>query len=656
MTLFSHRLPAVVLLCALSTPALSQILPDIVVTPNRTEQSIQRSGSAVTVISGEEIAKANPGSVLDALRGQPGVFVVENGGPGKLSTISLRGAEVRHTLVLIDGIRVGDPTSTGGEFDFSTLIATDIERIEILRGPQSALYGSDAIGGVVNIITRKGRGDPRASITMEGGSYGTAAARASISGGTRDVSYALSAALARSDAFSSYGYRIAPLEARYGPLDDDGYRRVAGSGRLAWRPVEGVEVETGFFSGRNRTKYDAAFAGFGFLPDTPSDQTNWLTTVFGRVTADAFGGMLRNRVTLSGNVTERELRDVQRYDFGFGLTEERNAFAFRGERAGLEYQGDLKLGSYGLLTFGASVERENFLSKIRPGVNSFNLPERLSETRLTQSAFALHQITLFERLDLSFGARVDDVEGVKPFYTQRATAAYRIEETGTKLRASIGTGAKAPSLYQQFSIYAPTRNNDPALQPERSVGFDIGVDQSLLEGRVKLSASLFQNRIKDLIDFDFRRGLPGPFGPRGQYINVARAKITGFEGAADIVLWPDLVRMKASYTNLLAEDETTDLPLARRPRHSGRVSFLITPMPRLTIEPSVVLVGERWSRPGKRDPLEPYARFDIRMDYAVSDNLTLFARAENITDARYQEIATYGTTGRAIYGGLRATW
>lgn len=642
---------------AFSSPARAQEPPplDVVVTPNRSPTDIQRTGSAVTVISGEEVRKTNPATPLDVLRQAPGVAAAANGGPGGTAFATIRGAESRHTLVLIDGIRVGDATSTGGEFNFANLVATDIERIEVLRGPQSALYGSDAIGGVINIITRKGRGAPTASVQIEGGSYGTASVIASASGGTRDFNYAFALSGLSTRGFSAYGYRIAGLQG-FRPFDRDGNQRLAGTARFGWRPIDGLEIEGGIYVGRQRGGYDAAFAGFGFLPDTPSKQEGRLAVGYLRAKLSTLEGLLDHQVTLSGSRTERNLNDVQRFDFGFGLEEERNRYGFAGDRTGVEYQGTLNLGRFGRTIVGGGLEREKARFETIPLFNSFQTPARDSFERNAGSAFLLHQVTLGDRLDLSAGGRIDKVQGVKAFTTGRVTAAYRIPETGTKLRASLGTGAKAPSLYQQFSIYGPTRSGDPALQPEYSVGGDVGIDQSLLGGRLVLSATLFANRIRDLIGFDSTRGTPGFFGPIGQYVNVARARTQGVELSADAALVEGLVRLKGVYTYTDARDSQTDLRLARRPEHQGRVALTLTPFAGLTVEPSVLFVGEQFSAPRERQRLAPYARLDVHASYRFNAGLELYARGENLTNARYQEVYTYGAAGRSAYAGLRATW
>lgn len=632
---------------------------DVVVTATRQPLAIQRAGSAITVIRADEIEASGAAGVIDLLRAAPGLALVQNGGAGQLANVQIRGAESRHTTVLVDGIRVNDPSAGAGEFDFNNLALADVERIEILRGPQSALYGSDAIGGVINIITRKGRGAPRMSLTLEGGSYGSVFARAGVSGGTRDLSYSFGILGARATGFSAYGARIPRLYG-FGPFDKDGFDRLAGNGRVSWRVAEGVEIEAGLYAGRAGAGYDAAFAGSGYRPDTPSRSRASLLNGYLRAIVDPAGGLMRHQLTLFGNQTDRVIKDVQRYDFGFGLTTEDNRYDYRGRRFGAEYEGLLRLGAFGTFSFGAVVEQEALRSATKPGQNSYQTAERASYERMSRGLFALHQITLGDRLDLSAGVRLDRVANVKDFVTGRLTAAYRLPETGTKLRASAGWGAKAPSLYQQFSIYGPTRAGDPALRPEQSFGVDAGIDQTLLDGRVTLSMTAFHNRIRNLIDFDFNRGLVIDLGggpaPVGQYVNVARARTQGLELAADAVIWEGYVKARGSYTYLDAIDETTGLKLARRPAHQGKASLLFTPWPKVTIEPLVYLIGERYSSRNERQRLAPYAMLDVRVAYQLNDNLKLYARAENLTDARYQEVKDYGTGGRAIYVGLNATW
>ena len=619
-----------------ATPATQPGL-EIVVTPSRSPEAIQRSGSAVTVIRSEEIEKAGIKSGADLFRAVPGAFVVEDGGPGQSARIRLRGSDVAHTLVLIDGVRANDPSNTDGHFDFANLVPTDIERIEVLRGPQSALYGSDAIGGVINIITRKGRGGYRGFAEVEGGSYGTIAGRTGISGGTKDFDYSLALSGLQTEGFSAYGYRIPRITRMLTErLDKDGGKRWGGMAKFAWRPVEGLEIETGLTHAYNQAKFDFSTG------DAPNIGFGTTTSGFLRANLDLLDGRLRNSLTVNGMVTDRHYKYEDPFFPSFAK--------FRGERAAIGYQGDLRLDQFGKLTFGGQIEHERYRA-------SGTYSDRLNVERITRSAFILHQLPVGERFDLSLGARMDDVEKADRFVTWRATGAYRITEWGTKLRASAGTGAKAPALDQMFN---PSYGN-PDLKNEHSLGFDAGIDQSLFGGRANLSLTAFQNRYRDLIQYTSAGCLPTQFF--GCYFNVGRAETKGVEAAGDAVLVEGLLSARASYTFMTSQDKDTGLSLIRRPQHSGVVSLKWTPFEGLSIEPSLRLVGARFDRTSDpvtfaplRVRLAPYARLDVRADYQVHKNLNLYIRAENITGARYEEVRNYGTTGRAVYAGARATW
>jgi vitamin B12 transporter len=318
----------------------------------------------------------------------------------------------------------------------------------------------------------------------------------------------------------------------------------------------------------------------------------------------------------------------------------------------VEYQGDLHFGHFGITSFGAKTERESLRAdsqNVLPNVGFKVLDDKAHV--VTNAAFVQHQITVFERLHLSLGGRVDDVRDVDTFPTWRTTAAYEIFETNTKLRASAGTGAKAPSLYQLYSRLYGT----PTLEPETSFGVDAGVDQLLFNGRLMVSGSVFLNRYRNYIDFSA--------SPRcqaiqffGCYQNVARAETSGFEGQVKATLIDDTLEVKFVYTHLHAVDRVTGKLLARRPENEGRISLMWSPMPNLTIEPSVLLVGDRYSSPHQQLRLQPYARLDVRVDYRVNDTLSLYVRGENLTDAKYEEVRDYGTSGAAVYGGVKATW
>ncbi|MBR1217475.1 TonB-dependent receptor [Bradyrhizobium sp. U87765 SZCCT0131] len=622
-----------------------QQLPEMVVTADRTPEAIGRTGSAISVVNGATLQATNPGTLVDALRSVPGLDITESGGPGATANIRLRGANTGQTLVMIDGIRVNDPTAASGDFDFSILGPSAIERIEVLRGPQSALYGSDAIGGVVNIITKSGQGPAQVSARTEAGSYGTINSSAAITGSQGPWSYAVTGGAGRSEGFSRYGYRIPAIEAKFPNLENDGYDRLGGSARVGYDAGEGFRVETGILSSYTRSDYDAATGKF---PDTPSTATRLLNQVWGKATVDTFDGLWTHSVNVFATRINRSFNDVSYGATMLPANTTSTRTDYIGNSVGAEYQSTLKLGWAGSLIYGARTQHETadtYLTKLLP-VSVGRTPQ-LSATQDTNSLFALWQLPVGERLTLTLGGRMDDVASVATFETWRATAAYAITETGTKLRASAGTGAKAPTLYQ---LNAPIYGNS-SLSPEQSIGYDAGIDQALFNGRVNLSATVFENRFSNLIDFAYDAA-----NPLGHYINVSRAETAGVELGADVTLLPGFARLTAAYTYLHAKDLATGLTLQRRPSDVMRLALALTPTEQWMIEPRILYVSRRFSGNGETSPLAAYTRVDLYSEYKIDQTWKVYARGENIFNARYQEVANYGTTGPAIYGGVSATW
>lgn len=625
------------------------ILPEIVVTATRSPTAISNAGSSISVISGEEITRSSMKDISDVLHSVPGVDVTTAGGPGSVTNVRIRGAESKNTLVLIDGVRVNDAADAGGGFDFSAIVPTDIERIEVLRGPQSALYGSDAMGGVINIITRKGRGAPRVKVSAEGGSYGSKGLSGSVSGREGPVSYAFSVTGYDIAGFSRYGYRIGRIEKNFpGGLENDGTQRLGASGNLTVTLSDTAELEFGGYSSLNVSDFDA---GWGDYPDTASRSRQGLLNGYARLKNIMFDGRLTNRFTISGNATDRKYRSIRYYGALPTMSWVRDHY--RGSRIAAESQGDLKLDQFGMFTLGAKTEQEGLVSYSQDVAPIASLRRKTGDfSQVTNSVYAMHQVSPIQNLHLSLGGRIDSLSDGGQFNTWRGTAAYEVPQTKATLRASVGTGAKAPSLFQ---LHDATYGN-PDLKPEYSFGFDAGIDQKLLDDSLLLSATFFSNRFRDMIDFTFDAASCPPTSPFGCYLNVARARTWGLEFSGDLELVRGLLRAKAAYTYLHAVNGDTDLRLPRRPEHEGRIGLVITPTEKLSIEPSVVMVGERFSSVGEKDRLAPYARLDIRAEYKIDDTFSVYARAENLTDSKYQEVLNYGTLGRSIYSGVRATW
>ena len=644
-------------------------LPPVVVTATRGPLDVARAGSAIDVVTHDDIERLGATSLRDALQAVPGLYIHDGGGAGSTSNVTLRASNPGQTLVLMDGVRIGDPTGTDGAFDFGTLALGDIERIEVLRGPQSALYGSDAMGGVVQIITRKGEGPPRKSVAIEGGAYGTLRTRASISGGADTVSYAFSVDALHSDGFPRYGYRanhpvflldgVTPLPAAPG---GDATNRAGVSGRVSYKLGEATEVEVGFSGSSNRLSIDNPYVfapSDVFSPFNASKESSG--QAYAKVVNHAFDGRLTNQLTLFGGALDRVIAQTESCPEDYVSNCWTN---YRGVRVGAEYQGDLKLGGLGQLTFGLRNETERaFFSHDLPLNLGGGHVADFSGQQTTNSVFGLYQFTLFDRLDLSLAGREDSVVEGRSFLTGRATAAWRLNDSGTKLRASLGSGAKIPTLYQRYSVYG-----DPTLKPEENVGVDAGVDQSLLNDRLRLSASVFSNSYRNLIGFNsavFDPGTGAFTAPgcapaqqmTGCYYNVGRATTRGVEFSATADIVPEEWRATASYTYMDAINKITSQGLMQQPRHKAVGSLVYTGVPKLRLEGRMTVVGGVIDF-GSTAPvrLPAYYRLDAYANYRLDDHVTLFARLENLTDARYVEIYNYGVAGRSLYAGLKVDW
>jgi len=601
------------LACALSALAVlsgsaTADVPVIVVSPYLVSTPIARAGSTVSVVRREDIEKSSPGTVADVLRKVPGLTVEERGGAGGQTLVRLRGAEAQHTLVLIDGIRVNDPASARDTFDFALLSLGDVERIEVLRGPQSALYGSDAMGGVINIVTRRPGREGRKSVTAGGGSYGTRHISGSWSGSQGDGFRALlSGSYFASDGFSRVGDRARG--------EADATEKASGVFRAELDGPDGVRVELGLDGQHQYAEIDksASTDAEGY------DSERELVSGFARLLAPTHGGRLNHTVTVLTARSARTFGEPTRTTF------------FRGNSTSLDYRGDLSLGR-GMLTFGGKAEAETAYKRRTDKSDPY-----YDDDRSLYAGYLLYQLPL-ENLNLSFALRHDAVAGDEGFTTGRVTAVYEMPEHEARIRGSVGTGANLPTAFQL--------DYNPDLRAETSIGADIGVEKTFHEGRLKASATAFWNTFDNLIDWE------GDFYT-GTYTNIARAETGGVE----VALWANLVPGKltgsASYTWLHTRDLDTGLPLQRRPQHRGAVTLTYTPTYRLSTSLSAVAVGDRWDDNGATHLLPAYVRVDMTADYKVNGNLSVFGRVENLFDADYEDAAGYNTPGLSAYAGFR---
>lgn len=601
-------------------------LPEIVVTPNYTATPVGQLGSTVSVIDRAQIEAMSPASVAQLFRSVPGVTVIETGGPGGTTDVRLRGAETGHTLVLVDGVRVNDFATTRDDFDFAQISPNDIERIEILRGPQSALYGSDAMGGVINIITRRPEPGTSANAAIEGGSYGTYAARIGAGMSKGDFSLRFGGAFFSNDGFS-----------RRGNPDDnepDGTEKWAGRFTAAYEPADGPTVEVGVNAFDQSSDYDS-FSD----PDAPYTVDRTTVSGYGRISFPTGESAIDHSLTVFFLDSSRDNLEpggsipVSNFD----------ATSF-----GTEYQGIKDLGDYGSFLLGTRVEYETAENDAE---TTESFPGYAAD-RTLYAVYGLHQIEPVENLFLTFGGRYDGEIDGDGFLTGRATAAYALPEYGTTLRSSVGTGAKRPTFYQiannlYISEKYPAEDVDTNLQPETSIGVDAGIDQTLFGGRIDLSSTFFYNRFHDLLAFD------SIAFPDGAYENIDRAETAGVEIAANADVIPGRLNAGASYTYLYSRDLDTGRPLPRRPEHTAAVDLTVIFSSRFDTTLSGILVGERFNSSRSTTSLPAYGRLDLAARYLLTPDTEIFGRIENLTNADYEDPDGYNAPGLSAYVGLK---
>jgi vitamin B12 transporter len=635
-------------------------LEEIAVTANRVDGPQAAIGSAVSSISGEELERRQIRVVSDVLRELPGVAVNRTGPVGAQTQIRIRGSESNQTLVIVDGVRMNDPGGSA-EFDFANLLNLEVERVDVLRGPQSALYGSDAIGGVINIVTRKGEPGPtRFRANIEGGSFSTATGVASVSGGTQAYDY-----LIAGQGFSTRGVSTATRFDAFSPtssLDHDGYKSGTGLAKVSVRPTENIE-----FSGVARyTEFDADRDGFG----AASDGYPFAAAVDSRdhEKGKQFFGRAQGKATLLDGAWDHVLglsytnQDRRSFD-GSDL----KTFASLGEMTRLDYQTNFRFQTEGalpashVLTFGADHTRD--------AVKSFtafpfpaDAPNPLRKHIDNSGLVGQHQIGFFEKLFITGSVRRDFNDRFEEATTYRLASAYTFDETRTKLRASWGTGVKNPTTFELFGFSGNFIPNGD-LKPERGEGWDAGFDQPLWSDRIVLDATYFQQRVKDLISSETVADPGDPTGFVNRPINLAgTSKIDGVE--LGLTFRPiEGLALRSAYTFTDGED-ATGATLVRRPRHvasfNANYAFLEG---KANLNLGVVYNGRQrdfaydaatFARTSV--PLKSYMLVSVAASYKVQQNAEIYGRIENLFDKTYEEVLTYDAPGRAAYGGVKISF
>ncbi|WP_037488791.1 TonB-dependent receptor plug domain-containing protein [Sphingomonas phyllosphaerae] len=642
-----HRLAALPLLLC-STAALAQEAPrpdaaatdtgaDIVVAANRAPVDADRVTASVTVLDKTAIDRAQDLSVADLLLRTPGVSLSRNGGYGTSTSLRMRGAESDQTVVVIDGVKINDPSSPGGGYNFANLLIGDASRIEVLRGPQSILWGSQAIGGVVNIVTPLPTAALEGSIDLEGGSRETVSARAALGGTTGPLAWRVGAQTFTTDGISA-------LKAG---TERDGYtnQNVQARAVLTIAPGISADLRGSYANGRN--DFD------GFSGDTPEYGLTREFVGYAGLNIDLFDARLRNRVGYGYTDTDRD-------NYNPDQVEQTQTFAALGRNHRLEYQGTLAVTKGVDAVFGV----ENEVSRFSTASSDFVPPYALGapargRAELT-SFYGQLNVSPLDGLTINGGVRHDDHSR---FGTQTlfAGGANWVLPTGTVLRASYSEGFKAPTLYQLFSEYG-----NQALNPERAKGWEAGAEQRFMDGRFALGGTYFERRSRDQIVYtgcnpgttDPLCFVPGSTTEQrfGYYQNVARAFARGVEAVARAQVGEHL-SLDGNYSWVLSEDRSPGRTfgnwLPRRPRDTANVAATYTFAESGSLGVAARFAGKSFDNASNATRLNGYTLVDLRGELPLSPTVRLFARVENLFDERYETIARYGTLGRSVYAGLR---
>ncbi len=621
-----------------------QILPETIVTGSaRIPAETTRIPAAVTVVTRQEIEERGYRSLAEALSAVPGLHLVQAGGIGQQASAFLRGTAGRHVRVLLDGVPIEDPSDPNGAFNFGNELLGDIERIEVVRGPASALYGSGAIGGVVNLVTR--RAAPGRAFApfgeLAGGTQRTLRGTLGAAGDTGSFDWMLAGQALTTQGFNATAPRF------FSNLSErDGLHASAFTARLGATPVAGTRIEA-LLRWRENV--------FG-LDDVPRDDPNYSGS------DRRWFGLLRGETRLFDGRWTTGLRlaatqDRRRYE---NLPDAGNPSTtydlYRGERMTLDWANTLRLDPVGPVTdaalaFGATHERER--AESASGSAFFR-----STVDASARGNAVHgglQFRLFDRLDLSAGLRHDAAEGYAGATSWRLGAVLALPEIDGRLRAAAGTAFKAPSLFQRFGVISGFFHGNPDLRPEHSTAWEIGAESDLgSDGVLTVSALYFESRIRDLINFD---------AGFATLENVDRARIRGAELGLTLRPAPWLSATLA-WTITDARDAATGARLPRRPEHVVSLTARLAPLPRLVIAPEILFTG--------RSPEGPFASYaddgtpyptarsnpagtvvNLTASWRWTETATLFVEGRNLGNSRFEPANGFVVPGRSLLVGTR---
>lgn len=583
-------------------------LKAIEITATRTSIEEENPASALTVITQEEIQQKQHMQVKDILREQMGINVVNVGPTGGTTGVFMRGAKSSSVLVLIDGVQV--KSNTTGGFDFSNLQMDNIERIEILRGPQSTLWGADAVGGVINIVTKRGKGKPKTSLIFEAGSFNTFKETLASSGALDKFDYAVSASRTDTDGFSA-------MNEERGATENDGYQNTTFSSRLGHNFMEDGRIELIGRYTKARNEFDGLNAVW-VLSDSANHITNSESFYFAVPIQKSITPWWDAKVNTNMNYDQLDTQDPT-----FGNSE------ILSRTFTTDFQNNVEINKFLSAVFG-------FEHQVTNGYNNSN---NISLENRSQGYYLQARANWDDRVLLNAGIREDVNSRFDDQFTYKFEGAYQLKSWGTKLRAAYATGFRVPSVNEVlFPFYG---NTD--IEPEESKNWEVGFEQKLFKKRLTFGANYFNTDYTNLIEWDsaiFKAN------------NIGSALSKGIEAFARIQILDNL-DLSGNYTWNQAQNELTSQSLARRPRHTASASLHYRYNKQID---TTVSVSHRNKMISGLDTVGERTLLRAALSYRINEQLKLTARGENLTDEKYEESFQFGGQRISGYAGFVYTF
>lgn len=608
-------------------------MDEIIVSATRTEIATDRAGgNSITVITSDDIQAKQQNSVAELLKTVPGINITSTGGPGTATSVFIRGADSKNTLVLLDGIMLNDVSGLNRSPDLANINVDNIERIEVIRGPMSVMYGSNATAGVINIITKKGKKTPSASAQFEAGSYGTWKGDASLAGAVERINFAFSGSKTKTQGFSAANDDNDAIPTGDKTSEKDGYENMTISANA------GIDITDNFsISGVLRhMDSDVDTDGYNWEGYAEDDDSNIESRqTFGKLDVNntLFNNFLTSKFTWQGSQQTRD-----------GFNDNVKEYKYDGDTRTFSWQGDLNFNS-NTVSIGASYYEESMESESFGGWASKFDKKKVN----TKSYWLQDQFSAIDNLIVIAGIRLDDHEEFGNKTTFRLAPSYTFPDIGTTLKASYGTGFRAPSLYE---LYDPYYGNN-ALDAEESDGWDLGFEQRLINDTITMGLTYFSMDYDNRIDYDFATS---------KYTQTdGTTKTRGVEFFAG---WDPLenIGLTLNYTYTDTEDPDGE-PLARRPENKVAFNTRYLFLEKGTLNLDVQWVDDRKAAGSAMDKngnpvenLDSYTLVNLAGSWQLNPHILLFGRIDNLFDEFYEEAFSYATAGLSAYGGIRLTF